>query len=39
VIGKLTGILQQRQRQLEEFADGLTAQEYEVVHMALDLWA
>jgi hypothetical protein len=38
VIGKLTNILQQRQRQLEEFADGLTMQEYEVVHVALDLW-
>jgi hypothetical protein len=39
VIGKLTKVLQQRQRQLEEFADGLIVQEYEVVHMALDLWA
>jgi hypothetical protein len=38
VIGKLTKVLQQRKRQLEEFADGLTVQEYEVVHKALDLW-
>jgi hypothetical protein len=38
-IGKLTKVLQQRQRRLEQFADGLAAQEYEVVHMALDLWA
>jgi hypothetical protein len=39
VIGELMKILQQRQRQLEEFADGLAMQEYEVVHVALDLWA
>jgi hypothetical protein len=39
VIGKLTKILQQRQRQLEKFADGLTMQEDKVVYVALDLWA
>jgi hypothetical protein len=39
VIGKLSRILQQRQWQREEFADGLTMQEYEVVYVALDLWA
>jgi hypothetical protein len=39
VIGKLTGILRRRQQRREEFADGLTVQEYEVVHKALDLWA
>jgi hypothetical protein len=39
VIGKLTGVLQRRQRRREQFADGLSVQEYEVVHVALDLWA
>jgi hypothetical protein len=33
------GILRRRQQRREQFADGLTAQEYEVVHVALDLWA
>jgi hypothetical protein len=39
VIGKLTEVLQQRQRRREQFADGLSAPEYEVVYVALDLWA
>jgi hypothetical protein len=39
VIGKLRGVLQRRQRRREQFADGLSVQEYEVVYVALDLWA
>jgi hypothetical protein len=39
VIGKLTGILRRRQQRREQFADGLSVQEYQVVHMALDLWS
>jgi hypothetical protein len=37
--GKLTKVLQRRQRRREQFADGLSVPEYEVVHVALDLWA
>jgi hypothetical protein len=39
VIGKLTGILRRRQQRREQFADGLSVQEYGVVYVALDLWA
>jgi hypothetical protein len=39
VIGRLTKVLQHRQRRREQFADGLSVQEYEVVYVALDLWA
>jgi hypothetical protein len=39
VIGKLMKVLQRQQQRREQFADGLSVQEYEVVHLALDLWS